>query len=182
MPHGCVGWSFEHAASAAGTTRFASLRQFLTRSEPAGALLRGDGVSAPPHAPLFRERRSGLRRRGVPRAEGSTADRKPTAQVGALFSIASSRVKPSWADGVALSRGVRADERTRTPLVAHTRRVDDEPRANANLLTDWAQPNGWELTRIDFVILALTRARRFFFRFARSTEMREGRGLWDKVT
>lgn len=53
---------------------------------------------------------------------------------------------------------------------------------NANLLTDWAQPNGWELTRIDFVILALTRTRRFFFRFARSTEMREGRGLWDKVT
>ena len=84
VPHGCVGWSFEHAASAAGTTRFASLRQFLTRAEPAGALLRGDGVSAPPHAPLFRERRSGLRRRGVPRAEGSTADRKPTDQVGAL--------------------------------------------------------------------------------------------------
>jgi hypothetical protein len=153
----------EDAASAAGTTRFASLRQFSTRAEPAGARLRGDGVSAPPHAPLFRERRSGLRLRRVPRAEGSTADRKPTAQVGALFSIASSRVKPSWADGVALSRGVRADERTRTPLVAHTRRVDDEPRANANLLTDWAQPNGWELTRIDFVILALTRTRRFFF-------------------
>ena len=78
VPHGCVGWSFEHAASAAGTTRFASLRQFLTRAEPAGALLRGDGVSTPPHAPLFRERRSGLRRRGVLRAEGSTADRKPT--------------------------------------------------------------------------------------------------------
>ena len=42
--------------------------------------------------------------------------------------------------------------------------------------------NGWELTRNDFVILALTRARRLFPRFARSPEMREGRGLWDKVT
>jgi hypothetical protein len=159
-----VGWSFRECSvggghdafrlsppvlDARGTRRRATPRRWRERAAARAPLPRAAlGVKASP-----RPSRRGIHRRPKTYCSGWCAF------LNRLFA----RVNPP---GRTVSRSREAfapTSRTRTPLVAHTRRVDDEPRANANLLTDWAQPNGWELTRIDFVILALTRTRRFFF-------------------
>ena len=133
---------FEHAASgkddalrlsppvldARGTRRCATPRRWRERAAARAPLPRAAPGSC----------------RGVPRAEGSAADRKPTDQVGALSRLFA---RETLAGG--RCRLLKRPRRRPVPalyvLVAHTRRVDDEPRANANLLTDWAQPNGWFL-------------------------------------
>ena len=174
-------WSFEPAASAAGTTRFAcpppvlGARGTRRRATPRRWCERAAARAPLPRAALRVKASRSPSRRGI--------DRRPKtySQVGAFFQ---SHLARETLVGGRSRLSKRSCRRAVPALYSSPTLAAWMMSLEQTLIFSRTGPslNGWELTRNDFVILALTRTRRLFPRFARSTEMREGRGLWDKVT